>query len=209
MKTVLFDLDGTLANTEVLKAQALSLAVRHFGGFVSPGVYKNVMGQSWQAVTQKFFDRANMQISLDEFDPIFREIYSGLIDSLDKNQNVDAFVRSLKSSGYKLGLASSAAPWMIEKILARLELQNIFDAIVGGDDVKKHKPDPEAYLLILQKLNAQPETTIVFEDSESGFQAAHAASLKVYGIRHEFNEDHDFSLCAQVFDELSQAQVLF
>lgn len=209
MKTVLFDLDGTLADTEVLKAQGLSLAVLHFGGTVSPGVYKNVMGQSWEAVTAKFFQRANIQVSYQEFDPVFREIYTSLIDSLKPDLGTEKLVQSLKSKNHQLGLVSSAAPWMIDKILARLNFQNVFDSIVGGDDVKNHKPDPEAYLVMLQKLKADANTTIAFEDSESGFKAASAANLKVYGIRHEYNGGHDFKLCAQVFDHLSQAEILF
>lgn len=209
MKTVLFDLDGTLANTEVLKAQGLSLAVRHFGGFVAPGVYKNVMGQSWEAVTAKFFQRANIQVPLQEFDPVFREIYGSLIETLVPDLKTEKLVQSLNAKNYELGLVSSAAPWMIDKILTRLNFKNTFDAIVGGDDVKHHKPDPEAYLVMLKKLNAEPVSTIVFEDSESGFQAANSANLKVYGIRHEYNEGHDFSLCAQVFDHISQAEILF
>ena len=209
MKTVLFDLDGTLANTEVLKAQGISLALRHFGGMVNPGIYKQVMGQSWETVTNKFFQRANIKIPLAEFDPIFRENYSTLIDTLEKDAGVENLLRLLKSQNYKLGLVSSAAPWMIDKILSRLEFTQVFDAIVSGDDVKNHKPDPEAFLLSLQKLQADPATTIVFEDSEPGFKAAHAAGLKVYGIRHEFNDDHDFSLCAHVFDSIAQAESLF
>jgi HAD superfamily hydrolase (TIGR01509 family) len=167
------------------------------------------MGQSWEAVTGKFFERANIQVPSKEFDPVFREIYTSLIDSLEPNLETEKLIHSLKSKNYQLGLVSSAAPWMIEKILSRLNFKNVFDSIVGGDDVKNHKPDPEAYLVVLQKLNADIKFTIAFEDSESGFKAANAANLKVYGIRHEYNEGHDFSLCAQVFDSLSQAEILF
>ena len=209
MKTVLFDLDGTLADTEVLKAQGLSLAMLHFGGTVAPGVYKIVMGQSWEAVTAKFFNRANIHVPSKEFDPVFREISTSLIESLNPDPETEKLIQTLKSQNYQLGLVSSAAPWMIDKILARLNFQNVFDAIVGGDDVEKHKPDPEAYRVMLQKLEAEPTSTIAFEDSESGFKAAHAANLKVYGIRHEYNEGHDFTLCTQVFDHLSQGEILF
>ena len=209
MKTVLFDLDGTLADTEVLKAEGLSLAMRHFGGTVAPGIYKIVMGQSWEAVTAKFFNRANIQVPSKEFDPVFREIYTSLIESLQPNLDTEKLIQTLKSQNYQLGLVSSAAPWMIDKILARLNFQNVFDAIVGGEDVKNHKPDPEAYLVMLKKLDADASSTVAFEDSESGFKAAHAAHIKVYGVRHEYNEGHDFSLCTQVFDRLSEAKTLF
>ena len=54
MKAVLFDLDGTLVETESLKAAALSAAVGHFGGSVSPETYKNVMGESWETDCRDF-----------------------------------------------------------------------------------------------------------------------------------------------------------
>jgi HAD superfamily hydrolase (TIGR01509 family) len=205
MDCVLFDLDGTVADTEVLKAKGLALAVQAFGGHVSPEVYKAVMGQSWECVTRAFFHSAGIEIPLNDFNPVFRERYSQLIDNeLVESRSILHFLRFLKSQKMRLGLVSSASPWMIQKVVGKLGLNESFDMIISNADTEKHKPHPEAYLLALAKLSVNPEATIAFEDSESGFVAATTAGLNVYGIRHAYNDRHDFSLCKGVisnFDE--------
>jgi HAD superfamily hydrolase (TIGR01509 family) len=205
MDCVLFDLDGTVADTEILKAKGLALTVQSFGGRASPEVYRSVMGQSWEAVTGAFFSAAGISISLCDFNSVFRNLYGQLIENeLIESRSIHRFVRFLKSQSVRLGLVSSASPWMIQKALAKLSLEHSFDVIVSNADTEKHKPHPEAYLLALKRLGAAATSTIAFEDSESGFQAAARAGIGVYGVRHTFNVSHDFSLCKAVistFDE--------
>jgi len=69
---------------------------------------------------------------------------------------------------------------------------------------EKHKPDPESYLIALKRFGFHSSETIAFEDSESGFKAATAAGLKVFGIKHEYNERHDFSLCQDALESFDQ-----
>jgi beta-phosphoglucomutase-like phosphatase (HAD superfamily) len=99
MKSVLFDLDGTIADTEILKAKALALAlaVRKFGGSPSPDLYKRVMGQSWEVVTGAFFSDSKIAPAPDQFNPIFREFYSQLIETeLTETKSIVPFLHSLK-----------------------------------------------------------------------------------------------------------------
>lgn len=205
MKCVLFDLDGTVADTEVLKAKALALAVHNFGGKVSPDLYKSVMGKSWEDVTGAFFQHAGIEVDLETFNPIFREFYSQLIDSeLVENRSIKHFLNFLKMKKVSIGLVSSASPWMIQRALAKLDIETYFDVVISNADTQKHKPHPEGYLKALTLLKMLPLETIAFEDSESGFMAAATAGLSVYGVRHSYNEMHSFKLCAGTvssFDE--------
>jgi HAD superfamily hydrolase (TIGR01509 family) len=205
MKAIIFDLDGTLADTESLKAAALSATVEHFGAVVSPEIYKLVMGESWEVVTDKFFEIGAIQVDLVEFDPIFRRHYSQLIDtSIKKNQMTYNFVHLLKSRGFRLGVVSSAARWMVTQVLDKNELQKAFDIVVSGDEVKNHKPNPEAYLVALEKLGLDGDQAISFEDSQAGFKAARSAGIKVYGLRHEYNENHNFDLCEATIESFGE-----
>jgi HAD superfamily hydrolase (TIGR01509 family) len=209
MKCVLFDLDGTLADTEVLKAKALASSVQTFGGTASHELYKSIMGQSWEAVTGTFFRHAGIEVSLDRFNPIFREEYSRLIDSdLSTNTAVSEFIKFLKLKNISIGLVSSASPWMIQKTLSKLRLENTFDVIVSNAEVERHKPHPDAYLFALEKLAVASRDSIAFEDSEPGVQAAIEAGLKVYGIRHSYNELHDFSRCAYTFSSFEDLELM-
>lgn len=196
MDCVFFDLDGTAADTEVLKAKSLSYAVNEFGVKIDPEFYKTVMGQSWEVVTGSFFKHAGISISLDVFNPIFQEKYKQLIelDLIDK-RSVVSFINFLKNKKISVGLVTSASPWMIVKVLSKLNLENKFDTIVSNADTTEHKPHPDAYLIALQRLGIKNNAAIAFEDSNSGFSAATSAGINVYGVKHDFNEQHSFDLC--------------
>ena len=198
MRAVLFDLDGTLADTEILKAKSLALAVRHFGGNSTPEIYKKVMGNSWEVVTNEFFSSAKIKVDIDDFNAVFRKHYVELINSeLADNRAALKFVRLLKQRNLSVGVVSSASPWMMQNVLQKLKLENTFDVVISNADTKNHKPNPEAYLLALKKLQLSAKDAIAFEDSESGFLAATSAEVAVYGFRHEYNQGHSFKLCKE------------
>ncbi len=90
------------------------------------------------------------------------------------------FLLDARAQGYRiaLGSASKNAPLILE----RLELADLFDAIVDGNMVSRAKPDPEVFALGGQLLGAAPEACIVFEDSVAGIQAAHNAGMAAVGI---------------------------
>ena len=101
------------------------------------------------------------------------------------------FLEAATEQKIKIALVSSASRWMIEKILDKLNLNKYFDFIISKEDVSKHKPDPEAFLLAIRKLDATHKQTLVFEDSEAGVKAAQAAGCSFVFVRHDFNSRHD------------------
>lgn len=206
----LFDLDGTLVDSEPLKGKALALSIKYFGGDVEPEIYKDVMGKSWEQVTQHFFSRSGVTVSLDIFDSIFRKHYEELLDStLIEKEGLRSFLEISRSMQIKMALVTSASKWMTDKILEKLSLSHFFDVIVTKEDVLQHKPHPEAYLLALKKLNVLPSDAVVFEDSESGALAAQAAKCRFIFVQHEFNQQHSFEGAYQVIDSFKElAEVL-
>ena len=76
-----------------------------------------------------------------------------------------AIIHKLKTLGYTLGIVSTKFRYRIETILSRENLLPPFGVIVGGEDVSKHKPDPESLMLALDKLDASPANTIYVGDS--------------------------------------------
>ncbi|MGI9878223.1 HAD family hydrolase [Vibrio chagasii] len=203
----LFDLDGTLVNSEPLKGKALALACLDYGVKVDHNIYKEVMGESWQVVTNHFFKHADIAPSLSEFNLGFRSHYERMLsEQLELNDGAKAYLESLKLAGKKCGVVSSAATWMVENILTSLKLEDTFDLVITQEHVTKHKPDPEAYNLALSGLNASPEQTIVFEDSSAGIQAGKASGCDVVAIQHEFNGKNDLSNTIKIintYEEMS------
>ena len=198
----LFDMDGTLVDSEKLKGKALVKTCNLFGGITTTDTYKAVMGKSWEEVAACFFEKAQINPAIEEFNAEFKPIYREILfNELATNPNAIELLTWLKNNGKKIGVVSSAFSWMVKQILTQLELTHFFDVVISQEDVSKHKPDPEAYLLALEKFALPASKVLVFEDSESGLIAAHKAKCDTVAFRHEFNINHDFSGAIQIISD--------
>ena len=90
------------------------------------------------------------------------------------------FVQDCRNAGIKTALGSASKNSMT--ILDKLDLTDMFDAVIDGNKVSKAKPDPEVFLAGAQALGMQPEECVVFEDAIAGVEAAIAGDMKVVGI---------------------------
>ncbi|MCG9629101.1 HAD family phosphatase [Vibrio mediterranei] len=190
----LFDMDGTLVNSEPLKGLALAKACANYGSMVDFNIYKDVMGESWPVVTGHFFQHAGISPELSEFNVHFRRHYEELLSKqLELNSGAHQYIKHLISIGKKCGVVSSAATWMVENILGTLNLGDVFEIVITQEHVSKHKPAPEAYELALTKLGVQPQKAVVFEDSNAGVLAGLGSGCDVIAIEHKFNGKNDLS----------------
>lgn len=201
----LFDMDGTLVNSEPLKGKALSLACTDYGSNVDFNIYKDVMGESWSVVTEHFFTYAGLVPSLVEFNQRFRSHYERLLsENLELNKGAKAYIEQLNTLGKTCGVVSSAATWMVGDVLNTVGLNKAFDIVITQEHVKKHKPDPEAYNFALSKLEAEPESVLIFEDSNAGVLAGVASGCDVVVIKHEFNGKNDLSGAVKVIENFEE-----
>ena len=201
----LFDLDGTLVDSEKLKGSALVETCILFGGQVEVSAYKTVMGESWEYVANHFFKTAKIAPDIDVFNRQFKKIYQEiLLKELTPNPNIVPFLSKLKKAGKRMGVVSSATNWMVDQVLSQLKLSNFFELIITKEDVTKHKPDPEAYLLALEKLSLPGSEVLIFEDSEPGLIAARKANCDSIAFQHEFNSRHDLSLAIRTISDFNE-----
>lgn len=201
----LFDLDGTLVDSEKLKGKALAKTCSLFGGKVDVEVYKTVMGERWLNVTNHFFKAAKIEPDIDEFNAEFKKIYQEiLLKELTPNPNVVELLLKLKALRKKMGVVSSGSDWMVDQVLSQLELSEFFDLVISKEQVTKLKPDPEAYLLALEKLSLPSAEVLIFEDSNSGLIAAKNAYCDSVAFKHGFNENHDLSSAIQIISDFNE-----
>ena len=111
------------------------------------------------------------------------DIYLSYIDKLRKDEVLPGareFLEAARAAGIgvALGSASKNAP----RILDKLELTHLFDAIMDGTVVSTAKPDPEVFTKGAEALNLPYESCVVFEDSEAGIEAAHRGGMKAVGV---------------------------
>ena len=163
------------------------------------------MGKSWEHVAEYFFERSQIEPEMKQFNAEFKPIYQELLfQKLATNSNAVKLLSDLKNKGKKIGVVSSAFGWMVNQILSQLELTHFFDIVICKEQVTRHKPDPEAYLLALEMLSLSGTDVLVFEDSNSGLIAAQKANCDSVAFRHDFNINHDFSLAVQEISDFSE-----
>lgn len=117
---------------------------------------------------------------------------------------VSQTLQTLKSAGYKIGLATSSATRILKTVLEQLQIAKYFDIVHSAEHEEYGKPHPAVFLTTAKKLQVNPKECLVFEDSLNGIISAKAARMKVIAIpekTHEINEK--FKIADKILDNLN------
>ncbi len=208
IKAFLFDLDGTLVQTEKLKALAYAIAVQLVRGLFEPDqraieAYRESIGAPQDTAAQHIMEKLSMEEELrplmKEYDvstpaqvlnKIWTDLYPKMVANpslLKRNQwpHTLDLLRMVSNTCFTAVVTGSPRSAVLH-VLHSLEIDSIIDLIVSGEDVTHGKPDPESYLLAATKLQVLPEECLVLEDSVNGVRAALAAGMDVVAIATPF-----------------------
>lgn len=208
----IFDLDGTLVQTETLKARSYArAAVELSGGAVGAQevitAYGDMVGRDREVVAASLMERFHLasyaeqhvrelgaSSPLEVFLALRLRIYESMIadERLIREQEYPwstALLREVKRRGYPVGVATMSHRRHAEIVLERLALTEQVDALVTRDDVQHAKPDPEIYLLMAKRLSAAPRDCFVLEDSLPGVLAANAAGTYCLAITNDLTRE--------------------
>lgn len=205
---VIFDLDGTLVETEELKARSYAQAAielrpqLHEAEIVE--AFKDLVGLSRQEVAVGLMQRFDLEEAararMAEFDvdtpwqayvQVRKGIYEAMLDdpqlllSQRYLHNID-YVQEVRQKGLRTALASMSYRPQVKRVLGILGLSNAFDFVASRDDVENGKPDPEIYFLVARQLRVPPQDCLVLEDSPAGVKAALAAGMNVVAVSTPF-----------------------
>ncbi|MBH2001776.1 MAG: HAD-IA family hydrolase [Moraxellaceae bacterium] len=174
----LFDMDGTMFDTERLRFQTLKQASNELiGQEFSDENLMQCLGLSAKAseqLAQKFYGTdvpyTSIRKRADEIELAFVRqngvpIKKGLIQVLER----------LRKSGLRMAVATSSRRAIAEEYLINANVYKFFDLLVCGDEVEQGKPHPEIFITAAQRLNLQPQQCLMFEDSENGINSASEA----------------------------------
>jgi beta-phosphoglucomutase len=180
---ILFDLDGTLVNTDPLHFQAWQEMLLGHGLEIDNVFYQTrISGRLNPIIIQDILPHLTLEEGekfAEDKEARFRE----LAPSLKPLAGLEKILDWTKEQGLKTGLVTNAPRKNVDFMLEILELAEIFDAVfVAESDVREGKPDPAIYKLALERLNITPETALAFEDSPSGIRSAVGAGIRTIGI---------------------------
>jgi len=213
---LIFDVDGTLAETEELHRQAFNHAfVRHgLDWHWDRAVYKDLLRVTGgkERIRAYHGRRENASPLSDadiaELHRVKTAHYAGLIETgcCPLRPGVTDLLTAAKARGQRLAIATTTSHGNIDALLSQAlgkRWAGDFDAIVAGDDVRDKKPAPDVYLEVLARLKLEASDCVAIEDSANGMIAASRANIPVLITRSMFFRDDDFSAARVVLDDLS------
>jgi len=200
IKAVIFNFNGVIINDESIHQQLIEEILLEENLVLKPGEYQKVcLGHSDRVCLQNLLASRGRIVDQSYLTKLLQkkaQNYVEQIEALEKlplYSGLDDFIFKIRSSNLKLAIVSGAIRQEIELVLARAELAEYFKIIIAGDDVTTSKPEPDGYLLAVERLqqeypelNLQANECLAVEDTLFGVQAAKAADMKVVGVANTY-----------------------
>ncbi len=193
IKTILFDLDGTIIDTEPQAYQAILEVTKEWGVGVTKDDAASVAGKKWEVAFDLLFAKHKMPLSKEESSRAIIRRYQELVrDNPTIIPGAAAAIADF-AQHFQLALVSGSHRADILWALDHLNVRQHFSVILGAEDYPLSKPAPDGYLKALELLPSQAEHALIFEDSSAGIASAHAAKVKVVAISSTNHFQHDQS----------------
>jgi beta-phosphoglucomutase len=208
IKTVIFDMDGVIVDTEPVHYYAYQQHFKELNITVSDELYATFTGNSTRNVYEKLKEAFGIKENTEKLVDIKRSLFNEAFDTKEDLfllEGVQNLIKELHLNGMQLILASSSAKVTIDRIFRRFDLHRYFTHIVSGEDFPRSKPDPAIFEHAALLSENRKNECIVIEDSTNGIRAAKAAGLYCIGYDSEHSKLQDLSEADMVichFDEL-------
>ncbi|PDT82519.1 haloacid dehalogenase [Bradyrhizobium sp. Y36] len=189
-RALLFDIDGTLANTDPLHLKAFNQVLGPRGHVFDHARFsRELQGFANVSIGERFLPDetpARRAEILDEKEAVFRTLVAGQIEPLP---GLMALLDRADAAGVPMVAVTNAPRLNAELLLAGLGITERFKAIVIGDELAYGKPHPLPYQEGLRFVGGSAAASVAFEDSRSGVQSAAAAGIPTIGIRTSLSHD--------------------
>jgi len=220
LKALLFDVDGTLADTEEAHRIAFNAAFRDFGydWHWDRELYTYLLGTTGgKARIRRFLSEQHAGMLEDSgADKLIADLHvcktEHYVNALNSGgvplrSGVERLLREAREEGLRLAIATTTSPVNVQALLENTigkESLDWFEAVGAGDCVEDLKPAPDVYLWVLDKMNLPPEECLAFEDSANGLKAACTACIPTIVTSCPYTRNHDFSGACVILDGLGE-----
>ena len=225
LSAVLFDVDGTIAETEDLHRRSFNESFKEFNldWFWDKPIYKELIniGGGKERI-QHYMKRAwpemleykNLSKYIDSIHKVKNEIYEDYVndEKLILRPGVKRLISEILENKIRIALVSSSSKKNIENLFLKgldIDPFESFDLIAHGDCTKNKKPSPEIYEWTLEKLKLSAQSCIAIEDSPRGLDSAISANIKVIVTPSELTTDESFMGAELVISDLGEAKKPF
>lgn len=186
IKTVIFDMDGVILDSELIYLSSLSKCLKTLTGKqYSVQELSDLIGMSMEDITSTLIKRYDIDMGMQELIALQDQFYDIEVEErgIAPMPGLLDFLQYLKQKEVSLVLASSSDRGWIGKVLEETGTMRYFDVVLSCDDVKHAKPDPEILLLAAKRCYSKESECIVIEDSQNGILAGKRAGMKVVAYK--------------------------
>lgn len=218
LKAVIFDFDGVIADSEPLHYRAFKEIVSRYGvNLTEKRYYDEYLGYTDIECTRAISADFDLGLNEDQINRLMQEkteLFEHFVQA--ESTIIDGareFLGMLKQEDVRLAVCSGALLEDIELMLDGTDLKGMFEIIVAADHVQKGKPDPEGFLLTLQRLNKSGTEQIktcecvVIEDSPWGLKAAASARMHTIAVTNSYSAEQLSGLAQKVVDQLDELTI--
>jgi HAD superfamily hydrolase (TIGR01509 family) len=204
-KAVLFDMDGTLVDTERENVESVVLAARRWQVELGADLRAFIVGHSWNEIHARIQRDYGLKVGMNVLIAAAVEEKRVLFaqQGYQALPGADNLVRRLRGRA-GLAVVSGSSCVEVRETIAGVGLTDCFQCLLGAEDYRRGKPDPEPYQTAMRLLDVAPRACIVIEDAEPGILSGKAAEAKVIAVRRANFSGYDQSAADVIVDTLEE-----
>ncbi|WP_298651001.1 HAD family phosphatase [uncultured Proteiniphilum sp.] len=189
LKTILFDMDGVVIDSEKLHLRAMGLTLEQHDIEYTQSFLNDYVGRSDESFFRYVHENIDSSNSIEDLIKEKNAFFEDLLKELQYVEGFTDFIQEVKTMKLRTALVTSSSLFTVRKVNKLLNLLPFFDIIVTEEDTQKHKPHPEPYLLALENLGAGNRSVLIIEDSINGILSGKAAGCRVAGLTTSFDAE--------------------
>lgn len=184
VKALIFDCDGTIADTMPLHYEAYRDALGADAVHLTPEMFYAMAGVPAVPFMQALKDKYALTFDATEVATNKEKMFGEILHSVKSIESVEAVIRQYHGR-LPMAVASGGTRENITRILEHLNLLSFFESVITADEVPNGKPEPDIFLRAADVMKVPPELCLVFEDADMGIKAAHAAGMRWIDVREQ------------------------
>lgn len=207
-KSVAFDLDGLMFNTEDLYIEVGNQILGRRGHQFTKPLLDAMMGRPSPVALQVMIDWHGLDATVSSLEAETDELFPAVLDAkLAPMPGLMELLDSLEQAGIPKAVATSSRRSFVTDVLGRFSLIDRFEFLLTAENVVRGKPHPEIYQTACRQLGVASSEVLVLEDSENGCRAAIAADTFAVAVPSEHSRNHCFDGAAFVAESLSDPRI--
>ncbi len=205
IKAFIFDLDGTLLDSEILWVDVVGEALKKKGCVMAQSdAMKLVYGMAWSDIyrnVEKMFP--GVYPGIEEMQKATEDMYYEIVKTKDIRIVSSINLLEKLSVKYPVAIVSGSTRETIRKAIKFMKIQEHVDYVLGSEDYSPGKPDPVCFLLAAKKMGVSPDECMVFEDSAAGVNGAKAAGMICIALQRAGRPKQNVNQADEILSDLA------